>query len=78
MAVVREVDVATTLTPKFTVSLEKEQSPLTKALIEFLKPTFVIRSQVGDYTYAPYGESEGSWIIPVVLFGLVVMAFRGK
>ncbi len=75
MAVVREVDVATTLTPKFTVSLEKEQSPITKALIEFLKPTFVIRSQVGDYTYAPYGETEGSWIIPLLFLGLIWLAF---
>lgn len=76
MALVKEVDVATTLTPKFTVSLEKEQSPVTQALIEYLKPTFLIRSEFGDYTYAPYGESQGSWIIPVLLGVLLLAAFR--
>ena len=78
MAIVKEIDVATALTPKVTVSMEKEASPWSRALLDFLKPTFDIRSYYGDYRVAPYGESEGSWIIPLALGLLIWGALRRR
>jgi len=79
VAIVKEIDVATTATPKFTVSLEKGQSPLERAVLEALKPTFLIRTDFfGDYLYAPYGETGGSWIIPLILGLLIWMALRRR
>lgn len=79
MALVKQIDIATTLTPQFTVSVEGDPSPVKQALIEYLQPTFTIRSDiVGDYTYAPYGKTEGSWLIPLLLLGLIVLAIRGR
>lgn len=77
MKIVRSVDVATTFTPRFTVSFEKDPSAWKQAIIEALKPTFDIRSDLGDYRYAPYGETGGSWIIPLVL-GLLIWAALWK
>ena len=76
MAIIQEVEIATTLTPQITVSTEKEMSPLNQALIEYLKPTFDIKTSVGDYRYAPYGVTGGSWIIPLLLLGLIWAALR--
>ena len=73
MAIVKGVDVATEATPKFTVSLEGEPSPVKQAIIEYLKPTFDIHTDFGDYRHAPYGESKGSLIIPLLL-GLLIWA----
>lgn len=78
MAIIREIDVATSLTPKFTVSTEREVSPIKRAFVEWLKPTFTVKSDyVGDYTYAPYGKTEGSWIIPLFL-GLLIWRGFGR
>ena len=79
MAIIRQVDVATTVTPKFTVSLEKEATPFARAFAQYLKPTFTIRSEyAGDHVYAPYGETQGSWIIPLLLLGLIWGALRKR
>ena len=78
MAIISELDVATTMTPKFTVSFEKKQSPLTESILEILKPTFLIRSDFGEYTYAPYGESKGTWLFPLLLLGLLAIVIKRK
>lgn len=71
-ALVNEIEIATTLTPNLVVSMEGEESPIKQAIIEYLKPTFKVSSSLlGDYTYAPYGTTEGSWIIPLMLVGFV-------
>ncbi|NVM23397.1 MAG: hypothetical protein HWN68_16630 [Desulfobacterales bacterium] len=77
MAIIKGVDIATEATPKFTVSLEGEPSPVKQAIIEYLKPTFNIHTDYGDYPYAPYGESKGSLIIPLLL-GLLIWAAIGR
>lgn len=77
-AFIREIGVATTLSPPVIISTEREPSPIDKALIEFLKPTFIVRSEVGDYVYAPYGESEGSWLIPFLLLGFTVWCIHSR
>jgi len=76
VALISEVDVATAITPKFTVSFEKKQGPLTEAILEILKPTFLIRSDFGVYTYAPYGEAEGTWVLPLFFLLLALIGVK--
>lgn len=79
MALVQEIEVATTLTPKIAMSLEGEPSPIKRAIVEYLKPTFTIHSSyLGDYVYAPHGTTEGSWIIPFFVVGFVAWSLLRK
>lgn len=76
-SLIKEVKFATALTPELVISMEGDPSPTKQAIIEYLKPTFHVRSELGDYLYAPYGQTEGSWIIPLLLVG-AVWALMGR
>lgn len=79
MPIIDKIDVRTRISPQFSIDLEKEPGPLGKILLPWLRPSFTVHSDFGDFDFEPYGPTpRENWFIPLAFLTLAIVRLVKK